>query len=238
MDYRDYKKGMTKDFFWFKAKNELIEILLNKLELSKRARILNVGAGTGEEMPILNRRGDVYVIDKNPNVIELIPQEFCIEKKVTDVCNMHYPQGMFDLVVAFDVLEHVEDDMLAIKEIYRVLNKNGYFVFTVPAFNCLYSLHDRNLQHFRRYNKRAIKNLLIDFECIELRYWMFTLFMPIALQRMLERRKHESIIHNIKLPKLINDFLYYLLKMENYLIGHGVILPVGITIYGIYRKSK
>ena len=236
MDYKDYQAVATKDFFWHKAKIQLISILLNKVKSDKRVKILNVGAGIGDELPVVHKAGDLYVIDIDPNALELIPQEFVFEKKVCDACHMSYPDSFFDSVAAFDVLEHIENDIDLINEIYRVLKPGGFFVFTVPAFNFLFSSHDRALKHFRRYDKRTIKNRLSMFKYIELGYWVFSLFLPVAVQRLLNRKSSTHEVHFMRLPKIINNIFYYLLVVENWLIKHGIPLPVGTTIYGIYKK--
>ncbi len=236
MDYKDYQEGASQDFCWFKAKNELIAVLLKKLKTKKKLKILNLGAGTGDDLPILSGFGDIYVIDTDHNALKLISDKFIAEKKISDACDIDYPQGFFDLVVAFDVLEHIKDDGLAISEINRVLKPEGFFIFTVPAFNFLFSSHDRNLNHHRRYNKKTISNLLSDLKCKELGYWVFTLFVPIALQRMMKDNEFSQASDFVKLPTSVNNLFYNILKIENWIIKHEIPLPVGLTIYGIYQK--
>lgn len=238
MDYKDYQAGVTKEFFWFKAKEQLVDVLLNRAKSEKRLKILNMGAGTGDDLSVIKQFGDIYVIDIDPNALELIPIELIVEKKVCDACNIPYPDDFFDLVVAFDVLEHIEDDITAITEIGRVLKPDGFFVFTVPALNFLYSSHDRALNHFRRYDKATINNRLLNFSCLELGYWVFSLFLPIAIQRLLKRKESNPKVHYITLPRFINHIFYSLLRVENWLIKHRIALPIGTTIYGIYQKSK
>lgn len=236
MDYRDYRAGATKDFFWHRAKIQLIEVLLNKITPEGKLKILNVGVGTGDDLSVINQFGEIYVIDIDSNALELIPQEFIFEKKVSNACHLPYADNFFDLALAFDVLEHIENDVLAIDEIYRVLKSEGFFIFTVPAFSSLYSSHDRALNHFRRYDKETLKILLSRFKSVELGFWVFSLFLPVAIQRILKRKGSDSKVHFVKLPTFINDIFYYLLRIENYLIKHGVPLPIGMTIYGIYQK--
>jgi ubiquinone/menaquinone biosynthesis C-methylase UbiE len=238
MDYRDHQAGATKDFFWFRSKLHLISILLDKINIDTRLKILNLGAGTGDDIDVVSRFGDVYVIDIDPNAIKLIPDEAVFEKKICDACDMHYPDNYFDLVVAFDVLEHIEEDALVVNEIHRVLKPGGYFIITVPAFNFLYSSHDKALAHFRRYNKGTLRALLSDFDCREIGYWVFSLFIPVAVQRLLKRNAPNSEVHHMQLPGILNSLLYAMLKVENLIIKHKIPLPFGTTIYGIFQNTR
>lgn len=238
MDYRDYQAGVPGDFFWFKAKRQLISILLGKLDTGGSSRILNVGAGTGEDISVIKKAGEIYVIDIEPQALEMVPEGLTVEKRLGDVCQIPYADEFFDMVLAFDVLEHVENDAAAVKEIIRVLKPGGAFVFTVPAFNFLYSSHDRALSHFRRYNKATLRALLRDLTCVELSYWVFSLFLPVALQRLMKRREPVPKVHYMNLPGALNTAFYRLLNIENFLIKHRVPLPLGTAIYGIYRADK
>jgi len=154
MDYKDYQSGKVKLDFWFRAKNDLIEkLLFNQFPKKKKLKILNLGAGTGSDLEILNNFGEVYVIDVEKKALDLIPDNLCVEKKICDACKLIYKDDFFDLVVSFDVFQHIENDEIAIKEAYRVLKKKGILFFSVPALQKLYSSHDKALEHKRRYSK-------------------------------------------------------------------------------------
>lgn len=236
MDYKDYQAGATKDFFWFRARDQLLEALLCTLKIETRPKILDVGAGTGDDLSIISRFGDVYAIDINPDAIKLIPDEFIVEKKVCDACNLSYSDNFFDIVIALGVLEHIEDDIKAINEIHRVLKPGGLFIFYVPAFNFLFSYHDRMLNTFRRYTKKSIRKRLSCFRSIELGYWMFILFIPYAIERILKRNKSNTDVQYLKLPKIVNTIFYYIMSVENWLIKKDIRLPIGTIIYGISHK--
>jgi ubiquinone/menaquinone biosynthesis C-methylase UbiE len=235
MDYGDYKAGASSDFFWFKGKRGLVSVLLEKSGLRKPSRILNAGAGTGDDISVIRGFGEVYVVDMMPEALEMVPAELVVEKKVGDVTALDYPDGFFDAVVAFDLLEHVEDDSKAVAEMHRVLKPGGHFVFTVPAFNFIMSAHDRRLGHFRRYSMKSLGALLAGFRCREKGYWMSSLFPLLLTVRLLDkfRKPKDSFPH---VPALANKIFYRMLALENRLIRAGLRFPVGATIYGIYTK--
>jgi len=236
MDYRDVEIGATKDYFWFEAKVGLIDLLFRKLEGQETLKILNVGAGTGNDIAVLNRFGQVYVVDIDERVLDLIPNELVAEKKVCDVCAMPYPDGFFDRVAAFDLLEHIENDHKAIQEIHRVLRKDGALIFTVPAFPFLYSAHDKALHHFRRYNVKMLEARLRQFKRFKIGYWVFSLFLPIAAFRLMKRNDPIPKVSIFPIPRIVDRIFFSLLKIENWLIAHHFHLPFGVTLYGIFQK--
>ena len=237
MDYKDIEAGATEDFFWFKAKLELIDILLAKAGIKNRIKILSAGCGIGRELEVIKKYGDIYVIDIDPRVIARLPDGLCVGKKVDDVCGTNlYPDNFFDMVVAFDLLEHCKDDTLAIKEIHRMLKPDGLFIFTVPAFQSLFSGHDRALRHYRRYNRGTLKEHLSQFKNREAGFWACSLFLPIAIERLLKRNK--TAVYYRPLPAFINNLFYKLLRVENWFIKYRIQLPIGTTIYGIYQAKK
>lgn len=237
MDYKDYKAGKSGTDFWFRAKKDLIEKLLSRnLKYAKnKLKILNLGAGTGEDLEILNKFGKVYVIDIEKKALDLIPNNLCEEKKVCDACNLNYPNNFFDVVVSFDVFEHIKKDYLAISEVHRVLKNKGHLIFSVPAFQSLYSAHDKALEHKRRYSKKQLKNLLKKFKQINIFYWNFILFLPIALQRIL-KKESEPRVEAPNFNKYIDNFLFQILLLENFLIKENFKFPFGITIVGACKK--
>ena len=236
MDYKDYLVGKNESGFWFRAKIDLINILFEKIfkNNSKKLKILSVGAGTGEELSILNKFGEVYVIDIEKKALDLIKNSLYKEKNVCDACNLSYKNNFFDVVVAFDVLEHIEKDNVAVKEIKRVLKKQGAFIFSVPAFQFLYSSHDKALEHKRRYSKKKLKSLLQIFNKTNFHYWNFFMF-PYALLRLFKKNSSPKIEEG-KVSPFLDKFCFNLLIIENFLIKNNFKFPFGVTIFGISKK--
>ena len=236
MDFQDYQSGAKESFFWFEKKKHLIKVLIEKIiKPGYKLRILDVGSGTGTNIPMLKQFGDVYVIDNDENALKLVSNNLIKEKMFADATRIPYSENFFDIVVITDVLEHVEDDRAAVREIKRVLKQNGFLIFTVPAFNALLSGHDHALGHFRRYSKKSLRTLLTDFKEIDTAFWMFFLFLPVALGKLLNRKNKQ--IHPFGIPRTLNVCLGYVLDVENWLIKHSCHLPIGISLYGIYKKQ-
>lgn len=236
MDYKDYQAGVTQQHFWFRAKNNLIEVLFDKITTDEKTHVLDIGAGTGDDIITLNKFGLVHVVDINQSALDLIPNALVLDKKCCDTCNLSYENNIFDVVVAFDVLEHIENDHQAVSEIFRILKPGGFFIFTVPTYQWLFSTHDHYLSHVRRYNKANIKNLLKQFNPITLGSWLFFLFPLAAISRLLTKntRKKSEPVPN----KFINSLMYTILKLETKLIKKGFRFPWGLTTYGIYQKPR
>jgi ubiquinone/menaquinone biosynthesis C-methylase UbiE len=190
MDLQDLRTGMDENHFWLAGKRSLIEFLMQQACGQRRGlNILNIGAGTGEDFEILTHFGKLTVIDINPDTVALMP-DYAIEAKlVADACAMPFEENSFDVIVAFDVLEHIPDDKKAVQEIVRCLKPAGTFVFTVPAFAWLFSEHDYLLGHVRRYNKPMLKRLFQDGEIKFLSFWFFSLFIPAALVRLMQNNR-------------------------------------------------
>ena len=243
MDYKDYAGGATKtNHFWFKSRINFLSWLLEKALTQKaqgrRLKILNIGAGVGDDLEMFHKFGDIYALDLDQKTLDLVPEHLVKEKICADACAIPYQDCFFDAVVAFDIFEHIPDDKKAVAEVRRVLKKDGVLVFTVPAIPWLFGAHDRMLGHERRYNKLRVTRLFREFKQEKLGSWFFALFFPAAIQRILTKKSQKYDLHQHKIPAVIHSFLYHLVMVENWLIKKGIPMPLGLTIYGIYRKNN
>jgi SAM-dependent methyltransferase len=235
MDIKDLHSGMQEGHFWLQAKRVMIDVLMRRATQEKRQlHILNIGAGTGEDFKILANYGTLTAIDIDAATVALMPDNVVDKKLVADACNMPFQAATFDVVVAFDVLEHIENDAQAVAEIYRCLKPGGVLVYSVPAFNFLFSKHDEVLGHVRRYNKPMIKKLLQPFTQTYLSYWFFFLFVPAALVRLVQRDK----INNGAIGFVSNTIFGFVLRIENWLLQKGMRYPWGLSLIGIATKRN
>lgn len=250
MDPQFYKEYYTleRTNWWFTARLAILEgILKKKITLGKsNLKILNVGVATGATSEMLSKYGDVTSVEYDDECCKFLKEKTGIEAVNASLTDLPYSDNEFDLVCAFDVVEHIEDDNLAVSEIQRVLRSQGSYFLTVPAYQFLWSNHDVVNHHFRRYTKTEFNNLFQGnkLEVNYSSYFNFWLFTPIALTRfvlnMFSRKSKESSGSDNDLTsssKIINKVLYPIFKSELGLLRLGLKLPFGVSIMSIGKKS-
>jgi SAM-dependent methyltransferase len=153
-----------------------------------------------------------------------------------------FAAASFDLVTALDVLEHLDRDDLAAREIARVLRPGGLLVATVPALPSLWSEHDEALDHRRRYRPRSFRRLLgeAELEIELLSYTVSVLFPAIFLFRRLQRLRRsprDPRTSLVPVPPILNRLLIGLLRLEGRLLPH-LRLPFGVSLIAVARKVE
>ncbi len=154
-----------------------------------KGHILEIGAGIGnltEEVTINdnNQIKSITCIEEDIDCYKNLRSKFSTSDLELNFILGHFPHvkpasKQFDLIFSFNVLEHIDDDVQAIKECYNLLSPGGVLFAFVPAFQCLYGSMDHKLKHYRRYSKKGIieKTKLAGF-CIEkIRYCNFIGFL-------------------------------------------------------------
>lgn len=127
-------------------------------------RIVEVGCGAGNFTPHLLEREIVIAVDENVACVEQIRGRLGnrrnLETVAADVCSPAFralARFTPDTCVCLNVLEHIEDDVEALRSMSAVLSGNGAIILIVPAFTCLYGPIDSNLGHYRRYTRRSLQ---------------------------------------------------------------------------------
>ena len=241
MEIAEYEKmyEFEEKYWWWIGKREIIKSILNRLN-SNFSNILDTGCGTGINLDYLKGYGDVIGLDFSKDALDFSKMRKNKNLIQANAENLPFKDDIFNLIIALDLIEHLNDNN-AVEEFHRVLKPNGYLIVTVPAFNFLWSKHDEALYHKRRYNKGQLRSILKSNEFIieKISYWNFFLFLPIVAMRLIKRSTEcEEIETDVKeLPNIINGFLTSILKFEDYIISHGVNLPVGVSIVCVCKKS-
>ena len=235
--------------WWFVGRRRvLLQVLdryLGKNGTGER-RILDVGCGTGTMLSYLASYGRAQGVDIDEEAIG-----YCRDRGLTDVRlgsaeTLPFEDGSFDLVTVLDVVEHLDDDAAALREIRRVLRPGGMVLMTVPAHPFLWGDQDEVNLHKRRYVAPQVRERLTatGFDVLRLTYINAFMFAPIALVRMLRRLEHRIR------PKIESqsDFRYPAPGPLNFLLGwvfgaeapivRRVNIPVGVSILALAQKPQ
>jgi SAM-dependent methyltransferase len=179
------------DHWWFVGRRRLFSDIVEGLSLPPDPAILDVGTGTGANLRLLRDLGFKRVtgVDFSPEAIRFCAEKGLGEVRSGDVCALPCTDRQFDLVFATDIIEHVDDDIAALREIRRVLKPGGCVLLTVPAFPMLWGLQDEVSHHKRRYRLRELLGRLRRAGLSPQRYFYFNylLFLPILAARRLMR---------------------------------------------------
>ncbi len=145
--------------WWYRGRRNVLDVVLSKLELPERAgraRILDAGCGSGRNMVELAGYGEVTGVELSATSVEVARGRGVGEVVAGSVLEMPFEEESFELAVSLDVIEHLEDDRAALKELRRVVAPGGALLVTVPAYQGLWSRHDEINHHHRRYSRRAL----------------------------------------------------------------------------------
>ncbi len=247
--YKEYFL-LERTHWWFKARLKILESLFcRKIFLGEPLKILNAGAATGATSQMLKKYGNVVSLEYDKDC-SIFLSEILNEKVVNgSLTKLPFHDHSFDVVCAFDVIEHIENDLLALKEIYRVLKPGGYTFISVPTFDFLWSKHDRINQHIRRYSLPNLIKLMCNagFKDHSFKsYFNFFLFLPIAITRTLSNltvglntnkgKGSGSDFERNNLKSVTSKILYCIFCSEKNLLRIGLKFPFGVSAMIISKK--
>jgi SAM-dependent methyltransferase len=150
-----------------------------------------------------------------------------------------YAPGQFDVVAAFDVLEHVEKDVESLARLGEQLSPGGRLIMTVPANPWLWSKHDETHHHFRRYTRASLTSALkrAGLEPVRISYFNTLLFPLIAGLRL--ARKAFGVTENADdaMPgPVMNGIFKAIFGLESHMIGR-VSMPVGVSLLAVAKRA-
>jgi SAM-dependent methyltransferase len=221
--------------WWLNGKTSIVLDLI-KMRYNHRAKICDIGAGTGMMLDRLkqNGYGSLTATDYHPKALAILDRKgfVTIHSKLPEIKTTK----KYDLCLLLDVLEHVKNDGEALVNIKRILNKKGRLLITVPAFQFLWTKKDNDLMHVRRYDKKNLEALIIDsgYKIEMLGYFNFLLF-PIAIIYTL-LKKGSVPIKRYGSP--FRDKLFYkLFSSERIVLKNGWTFPFGVSLIAIIRRK-
>lgn len=229
---------------WFHGKRELVLALAAPyLSALPAPHIIDFGCGCGAMLEALSPFGTVTGADFSPLALDYCRKRFPCELRQLDLSLPSVPNARFDFGVALDVLEHIENDLTAAKNIFSCLRPGGTCIITVPAYQWLWSAHDENCMHKRRYDRRTLQSLLLrsGFEIEFLSYYNALLFPAAAAVRLLSRCLHtdrESSLENGFRDSPVNRLLFRIFRLEKGVLGRGRTFPFGLSLIAVVRRPE
>lgn len=225
--------------WWYRARREILSDYLTRYgKLSKDARILEIGCGTGHNLPMLARFGEVDAIE-----IDAESRKFAAERLGKPVSDAPLPElpgverGAYDLIAVLDVIEHIDDDVAALKAMAECLKPGGRILVAVPAHQWMWSAHDVVNHHKRRYSKATLDKAIRD---AGLRHnglrWFNSLLFPVAVAARTAGRltgKDDSDDSPPLAP--LNAAFQAIFKAERHLVGRVPLTP-GLSIITLVER--
>lgn len=204
--------------WWFLAKRKFIAAVFPKI---KKAKILDIGAGTGGTTKFLKAYGEVVGLEANPLARSLARKRGL--KIVSGTAEkLPFKKEKFEVVTIFDVLYHqnIGSDLKVLREAYRVLKPEGYLMVTDCALPFLKSPHDEVMQARERYTKKELVGKIekAGFKVEKASYVFFLVFPLTLVKRFLDRliQSHRSNVSPV--PKLLNNLLLATCRLEAWIL--------------------
>lgn len=236
----DIEWSLEKSHWWFVGRRRLIKTLLSSLTIHNGSTVLDVGCGVGSNLHLLNSTGfRVIGIDSEIYSLFFANKSSGVPLLNADLLALPFKSNSVGLIIATDILEHVEEDIAGLKEIHRVLKPSGQVIITVPAFQALRGIQDIVGMHKRRYSKKELTQKIVQggFTISKSSYFNFILFFPILLARWFIRLWRLNIESENKINHpLLNNFLRTVFSFETYLLRY-ISFPFGVSILCVARKN-
>lgn len=222
-----YNERLEADHWWFTGRRRIIKAALHKYVPSSDGLVLDIGSGCCANSDILKAYGKVVTLDihRLSNSIQADAQQLPFQK------------SSFKLITAFDVLEHVPYQFNLVAEVHHALIPEGFFVLTVPATPSMWSSHDEELGHYRRYTGKEIYALLdlYRFNVVKLTHFNSLLFPLGYLRKFGWNSRHR--LDMLPLPKSLNFVLELPLSIEAFMT-RWFSLPFGASLLAVAQKKQ
>jgi len=241
MDQTYYRQmaALQSDHWWYEGRRAILASMIKALPLPKSAQILEAGCGPGANLTMLSCFGELSAFEPDEFASQHAAQISGVNVK-TGTLPDQIPFGQnFDLIGAFDVIEHIEDDTAALTALRAQLKDSGYALFTVPAHQWLWSHHDEINHHKRRYTRKSFKAALerAGFHVEKISYynmWLFPMAVAVRAIKKFGGAREES---DVSMPApAVNKALRCLFASERHLLKH-INLPFGLSLLAICKRQ-
>ena len=219
--------------WWYRARRDILaDYITRHAGLPKDARILEIGCGTGHNLPMLAAFGAVDAIEIDPAARTIASQR--LGRPVSDAPLPELPgiaPDSYDMIAVLDVIEHIDDDVAALKAMAARLKPGGKILIAVPAHQWMWSAHDVVNHHKRRYSKAtldaAIRAAGLSHNGLS---WFNSLLFPVAVAaRIAGRLTGKDDSDDSPPARPVNAALEAIFRIERHLLGRVPMTP-GLSI--------
>lgn len=219
--------------WWYRARREILADYVERYAgLKPGSRILEIGCGTGHNLPMLGAFGEVDAIEIDPAARAIASQRLGKPVGASPLPGLpDVPRGHYDLVAVLDVVEHIEDDVAALAAMKSCLKPGGKILIAVPAHQWMWSAHDEVNHHQRRYSKKTLAAAITaaGLRPRKLGYFNSLLFPLAAAARVAGRITGRDDSDDSPPAAPVNALFERVFGWERHLVGR-VPMPIGVSI--------
>jgi SAM-dependent methyltransferase len=240
--YESDTLAVEDEYWWYRGRRRIVVDVVAGLPLPPQPQILDAGCGSGRNMVELSEFGTAVGLEPSPRGAEVARARRVGEVVVATIDKMPFDASRFDIITCLDVLEHIEDDREALRELRRVARPGGVLLITVPAYPRLWSSHDELNRHYRRYTRPELLSRAVVAGWRPLRTTHFNaLLLPVAaawrLGERLRRGPAPATSELQRTPAALNWLLEQPLRAEAALLRSGRRIPAGLSLVGIFEAG-
>jgi SAM-dependent methyltransferase len=231
-----------------RGRAQLLELLLLRERPSRgdRPEILELGAGAGQNTKVLSKFGAVDVVEVSPYFARRLEGLSAVRRVYQEPIPELVLDRQYDILCAMDVLEHIEDDAGAVDWIFDHLTEGGIFIGTVPAYQWLFSDHDRANQHYRRYTQSRLQKLICRRLKLRRSGYFNAILFPIALagraawqaKRKISPKTTTEGKQSSDLPAAVDSLFGKILSWEAKRISRGATPLFGLSVFCVAERAE
>ena len=223
--------------WWFRGRLAVIRASLRRALPARRVRLLELGCGSGNVLAALGEFGEAVGMDAHEDLTAAARAAGLDVRFGHLPDDLGVPPGWAEVVLLLDVIEHVDDDVAALRAARAAVGEGGLLVVTVPAYQWLWSGHDEVLGHRRRYTAAGLRAAVerAGFEVLRVSYFNTLLFPLLAAVRGWKRLRGDRG-HDLRRPTApLNRLLEGVFAFERHLVPR-LPLPFGASLLLIGRR--
>lgn len=227
--------------WWFAARRKILKNVISQFAPKKSdLRLMEAGCGTGGNLQMLSSFGKLEAFELDDEARDIAKSKLPMDIKSGMLPDqVPYQDGSFDVVVAFDVIEHVEKDVESLAKLGQQLAPGGRLVMTVPAMPWLWSKHDETHHHYRRYTSASLNEALLKagLKPLRISYFNTLLFPMIAGLRLVRKVFGITETADDAMPSAaVNGVLKSIFGFESNWVGK-VSVPVGVSLLAVAQRA-